>query len=373
MSTTNIQLLRSNIVSKRPAASILLDGQVAVNYNFQEPGLFFRLTDGKLTKVGPVAYTNDGSVPNAMPAGEPGNAVGEEWLDGRLSFYKPILKVFDGTNWTPASGFGVDDATGNFTLERALTVTELNTTVLNINGPLTLSHDLLAADDCQQNIGSELSRFFTAWFCYADVKHNFKVGETINARDLILTQDYVARDGTLFGDLRVGSGSNNSVYINGHLDVQYSTTLRGNLEVKENTLIGSDCSQTLSVKATSVFDCPVTFNSDVNFGTDLNDLTLLGDTVIGDGCATSTLLIQAATTVKCDILADPDNTVNLGSPTKRFANIYTGDLHFSNEGSGGNDVDGTTGNWTLQEGDESMFFINNKTGMKFRVVMEPVG
>ena len=110
-----------------------------------------------------------------------------------------------------------------------------------------------------------------------------------------------------------------------------------------------------------------------DFGTDLNDLTLLGDTVIGDGCATSTLLIQAATTVKCDILADPDNTVNLGSPTKRFANIYTGDLHFSNEGSGGNDIDGTTGNWTLQEGDENMFFINNKTGMKFRVVMEPVG
>ena len=73
MSTTNIQLLRSNIASKRPAASVLLDGQVAVNYNATEPGLYFRLTDGKLTKVGPVAYSNDGSVPNAVPAGEPGN------------------------------------------------------------------------------------------------------------------------------------------------------------------------------------------------------------------------------------------------------------------------------------------------------------
>ena len=169
MSTTNIQLLRSNIVSKRPAASILLDGQVAVNYNFQEPGLYFRLTNGKLTKVGPVAYSNDGSVPNAMPAGEPGNLVGEEWFDARLSFYKPLLKVFDGSDWNTSSGFAVDNATGNFTLERALTVTELNTTVLNINGPLTLTHDLLAADNCQQNIGSELARFHNGWFCYADI------------------------------------------------------------------------------------------------------------------------------------------------------------------------------------------------------------
>ena len=77
--------------------------------------------------------------------------------------------------------------------------------------------------------------------------------------------------------------------------------------------------------------------------------------------------------VDTNLLPATDNTVDLGSPAQRWANIYTGDLHFSNEGSDGNDIDGTTGNWTLQEGDENMYFINNKTGAKFRVVMESVG
>ena len=68
-----------------------------------------------------------------------------------------------------------------------------------------------------------------------------------------------------------------------------------------------------------------------------------------------------------------DISTDLGSAGLRWANIYTGDLHFNNEGSTGNAVDGTTGNWTLQEGDENMYFINNKSGAKFRVVMESVG
>ena len=67
-----------------------------------------------------------------------------------------------------------------------------------------------------------------------------------------------------------------------------------------------------------------------------------------------------------------DGGANLGSTTKRFANLYTQDMHFSNEGTKGNSIDGTTGDWTLQEGDENLYFINNKTGMKFRVVMEAV-
>lgn len=74
-----------------------------------------------------------------------------------------------------------------------------------------------------------------------------------------------------------------------------------------------------------------------------------------------------------DILPTTDISADLGGTNLRWANIYTGDLHFNNEGSGGNDIDGTTGNWTLQEGNENMYFINNKSGAKFRVVMESVG
>lgn len=67
-----------------------------------------------------------------------------------------------------------------------------------------------------------------------------------------------------------------------------------------------------------------------------------------------------------------DNTYNLGAPDKRWANIYTGDLNLSNEGSSGNIVDGTTGNWTVQEGQEYLYIINNKSGKKYRFMLEEI-
>ena len=66
-----------------------------------------------------------------------------------------------------------------------------------------------------------------------------------------------------------------------------------------------------------------------------------------------------------------DNSHNLGTSSKRWANVYTFDLHLSNKGSK-NDVDGTWGDWTLQEGESDMYMINNRNGKKFRIKMEEV-
>ena len=65
------------------------------------------------------------------------------------------------------------------------------------------------------------------------------------------------------------------------------------------------------------------------------------------------------------ILPGADNTQDLGSSAKRFANIYTGDLNLSNEGSA-NDVDGTWGQYTIQEGEDDLFLINRRTGKKYK-------
>jgi len=62
---------------------------------------------------------------------------------------------------------------------------------------------------------------------------------------------------------------------------------------------------------------------------------------------------------------ETDNSINLGSSTKRWANIYTADLKLSNEGSS-NDVDGTWGNYTIQEGAEDLFLINKRNGKKYK-------
>ena len=74
-------------------------------------------------------------------------------------------------------------------------------------------------------------------------------------------------------------------------------------------------------------------------------------------------------TVNGDILPAIDNNDDLGSSSKRFANLYTTDLHLSNEGKS-NVVDGTWGDWTLQEGENKIYMINNRTGKKYSLKME---
>tara|TARA_R100000353_G_scaffold763_1_gene1044 strand:- start:329 stop:2563 length:2235 start_codon:yes stop_codon:yes gene_type:complete len=60
------------------------------------------------------------------------------------------------------------------------------------------------------------------------------------------------------------------------------------------------------------------------------------------------------------------NAYNLGSSSKRWANLYVNDMHFSNEGKQ-NDVDGSWGDWTLQEGENSIFMLNNRNGKKYKM------
>ena len=64
-----------------------------------------------------------------------------------------------------------------------------------------------------------------------------------------------------------------------------------------------------------------------------------------------------------------DNTYDLGMYNYRWKDLYGGDAHFSNKGSS-NDVDGSCGDWTLQEGAAIIFMINNRTGKKYSLVME---
>ena len=73
-----------------------------------------------------------------------------------------------------------------------------------------------------------------------------------------------------------------------------------------------------------------------------------------------------------------NNTFDLGSPTKGWRNIYTNDLNLSNmpsegedvEGNAytreGNEVDGTNGSWTIQEGADDLFLINRRNGRKYK-------
>lgn len=67
-----------------------------------------------------------------------------------------------------------------------------------------------------------------------------------------------------------------------------------------------------------------------------------GNTVIASNC------LPAAT-----------NTVDLGSAAQRWRNIYTQDLHLSNG----------IGDWTVVEGEENLYIVNNKSGKSFKFAL----
>ena len=76
-----------------------------------------------------------------------------------------------------------------------------------------------------------------------------------------------------------------------------------------------------------------------------------------------------------DALPGSNNTQDLGSSSLRWANVYTQDLKLSNEAKkdeGGNDVDGTWGDYTIQEGESDLYLINNRNGKKYKFMLKEV-
>ena len=57
-----------------------------------------------------------------------------------------------------------------------------------------------------------------------------------------------------------------------------------------------------------------------------------------------------------------DNTSNLGSASKRWANIYTTDLHLNND----------RGDWTIIEEEKYLSIKNNKNGKMYKFVLEEI-
>ena len=101
--SVNFLLKRTSTADKRPTAAQLSVGELALNYEAGDPGVYFEASDGSVRKIGPV--TVGGTAPNTNPAGSSGNSVGELWLDN--SGGDNVLKVYDGSDWQTASSANV--------------------------------------------------------------------------------------------------------------------------------------------------------------------------------------------------------------------------------------------------------------------------
>ena len=61
-----------------------------------------------------------------------------------------------------------------------------------------------------------------------------------------------------------------------------------------------------------------------------------------------------------------DDTYDLGSGSLQWRDIYTGDLNLNNTRTRKNEVDGTSGSWTIQEGKDDLYLLNNNSGKKYK-------
>jgi hypothetical protein len=92
-----IQLKRSSLIGKRPEGLYLEPGELALNTNADDPGLFFEANDGTIVKVGPVGITSDGKPPAVSGEELPTYGRGELWLDRSSGIN--VLKVYADGEW----------------------------------------------------------------------------------------------------------------------------------------------------------------------------------------------------------------------------------------------------------------------------------
>jgi len=154
-----VQHIRSGEYGKRPQPLDLAPGQLAVNYNTDSPGLYFRTDNGDLIKAGPVHVGVDAP----YQIGYTERSEGEMWLDTTDSV-APSLKVY-----TPAGWVVVNVLDGTITSDKIA------------NGAVTaekisLNNTLIPTADSQFDLGSSVNKFAAV---YADEVHatNFYTGD----------------------------------------------------------------------------------------------------------------------------------------------------------------------------------------------------
>jgi hypothetical protein len=106
-------------------------------------------------------------------------------------------------------------------------------------------------------------------------------------------------------------------------------------------------------------------------GTNIVDIsTDLGDITAG---AITSAITSGAIAATGNIVPGANDTYDLGASGNVWRNLYTGDLHLSNEAkTEGNIVDGTKGSWTLQEGKDDIFMVNNISKEKFKIKLDKI-
>jgi len=150
--------------------------------------------------------------------------------------------------------------------------------------------------------------------------------------------------------------------------------LTGTISGNKNVVIPDSIEKTYIIENATTGAHTVTFKTSSGTGvtwsaTDKGTKILYSDgTNVEEGLSS-----VGGVTATGHLVPGANDTYDLGASGNVWRNIYTGDLHLSNKfKEKGNIVDGTKGNWTLQEGESDIFMINNISGEKFKINLSKI-
>ena len=293
------------------------------------------------------------------------------------------IATADGGFVAPAGGTGftgklTGDVTGNINAAGVSTATYLQSTNINASGIITATGGFVG------NVTGSVAGA-ASLVTLADESSDttcFPVFATGATGDLAPKTDssallYNAATGTFTAAVFSGSGASLTNIPGGQIT--------GALAAVDGSALTDVISEKTKLTATNTtnadhfltFVDTATGNEDVRTDTNLtyNPGTNILSATTFNGNATGLTGTPSVTvgdlTVAGSALPDADNTRNLGGVSARWANIYTADMHFSNKGMR-NSVDGSWGDWTLQEGESTLFLLNNRNGKKYSINLTEV-
>jgi len=146
-----------------------------------------------------------------------------------------------------------------------------------------------------------------------------------------------------------------SVYTTG------SFAFRGQELIDSPSDIGTDVFFFVSGSAGTISNEKSLFGGDLvvsgSFSTFADTLEITGSLIV-----TGSLRVTGSIGIRGSIIPDEDTTYTLGTSNKRWSHVYTGDLHLRND----------RGDWTIVEERDFLCVVNNITGKKYKMMLQPL-
>jgi len=212
------------------------------------------------------------------------------------------------------------------TFDANVTLGNASTDIITTTGQLTAS----------QGIASTLPSYFNN-----NVTFGTQAGHVVTATGQFTASEGITSTGRAFFNSYVALG-------NAATDI---ITTTGQFTASEGALFSNDIRVSDDVKLYFGTNDDAALRYDEN---DTNKLIFSGPS--------AGIVITGSVNITGDFTPDEDNTLDLGSASKRWANLYTGDLHLKND----------RGDWTVFEEEEFLSIRNNKTGQLYKLEMTPI-